>query len=635
MGGGGKGKGAYYKQLYGGRRAAPAPTEAPAEDGPTKGDDGEEDAGPDVSDWNQGTAAQLKERLQWIDGKQYGAYKDIAGTYHFPDFTLFMDSIQRDPFAPPSRMRVRVPWAQAGVPSPLVANRIRRVATGDFLTRTFWSRAHEAGLDEALAGGSWAAPKGGDVNISKPSQHVLQRTSVVIVPLQFVEARCTIGLPAAGRRILADRAAEVLCRKLPRVVAASLLYSALDAAALEAHVLSVEDQDALRRQLAREGLAAFVRDGAVLPRASGASDLPMPADAAVPFASPPTLQRTLPLPNRGAVSGMAIPRGVTLIVGGGFNGKSTLLEALAVGMYDHVPGDGREFVCIDPTAVQIQAEDGRRASGVDISPFISHLPGGRSVTQFTTEDASGSTSQATNIVEALEAGCRTLLLDEDTCATNFMIRDERMQRLVAKEKEPITPFLQRVKGLHTQEGVSTILVMGGSGDYFEVADHVIMMADFHAVDVTTQAKAVAAQLPARTVDVVRSVPCCPTHPRVPCPASLWPLVNAKVRAHDVDGIRFGGTELELRHTVHLVEKQQTHAIADAVVYLGGKLVDGRRSLVDLLDVLEAQFDDDKAGDGLDVLRGGQRWGHFARPRRQEIAAALNRLRGLVFRVGRP
>ena len=151
------------------------------------------------------------------------------------------------------------------------------------------------------------------------------------------------------------------------------------------------------------------------------------------------------------------PQGITLIVGGGFHGKSTLLNALEAGVYNHKPNDGRELVITDPDVVKIRAEDGRSVSGVDISPFINNLPFGQETTQFSTENASGSTSQAANIMEALE--CEELLrmlVDEDTAATNFMIRDQRMQQLIAKDKEPITPFIDRVRQLYNEHNVSTI-----------------------------------------------------------------------------------------------------------------------------------------------------------------------------------
>ena len=101
---------------------------------------------------------------------------------------------------------------------------------------------------------------------------------------------------------------------------------------------------------------------------------------------------------------MGIRKGITLIVGGGYHGKSTLLKALEAGVYNHIAGDGREFVITDDTAFKLRAEDGRSITGVDISPFIKNLPNKKDTVHFSTEDASGSTSQAANLMEALESG---------------------------------------------------------------------------------------------------------------------------------------------------------------------------------------------------------------------------------------
>lgn len=204
--------------------------------------------------------------------------------------------------------------------------------------------------------------------------------------------------------------------------------------------------------------------------------------------SPASLSITIQTPNSGTVSGMGIPKGVTLIVGGGYHGKSTLLRALEIGVYNHVPGDGRERVVSNPSAVKIGAEDGRRIEKVNISPFINNLSFGKNTQAFSSENASGSTLQAANIIESLEIGASVILIDEDTSATNFMIRDHRMQELVSKEKEPITPFIDKVRHLYTDCGVSTILAIGGAGDYFDVADYVICMVEYTPRDVTGDAK---------------------------------------------------------------------------------------------------------------------------------------------------
>ena len=282
-----------------------------------------------------------------------------------------------------------------------------------------------------------------------PVRRSFRQTAVQITSDGAVEARFVVGLPAAGRRVLTREAVGLLVDDVPSVVRTSLCAESYPAEELLLHAEVNEDADALRSLLPEMGLVAFVADGAVLPRRSGIEQAPM-LDRAVPFESPASLRVHVDLPNAGSASGAGIPRGVTLIVGGGYHGKSTLLEALERGVYNHRPGDGRERVVSDPTAVKIRAKDGRSISGVDISPFIGPLPLGQGTRRFDSADASGSTSQAAAIVEAVEAGAGTLLVDEDTAATNFMIRDRRMQALVPRDLEPITPFVDRVRLLHSR-----------------------------------------------------------------------------------------------------------------------------------------------------------------------------------------
>jgi predicted ABC-class ATPase len=459
--------------------------------------------------------------------------------------------------------------------------------------------------------------------IDRPGQQILERTSA-LVDKEAVEARFVIGLPAAGRRVLGRQAAAMLCDDLPRVVESALHFSANNQGALYHHVKTAEDADWLRAQLARSGLVAFVADGAVLPRRSGVDDRPL-QEGAVRFESPPSLRVEFALPNAGPVSGMGVPAGVTLIVGGGYHGKSTLLNALVRGVYNHIPGDGRELVVMDEGAVKIRAEDGRAVSGVNISPFIGTLPNGADTRRFSTANASGSTSQAANIVELLEAGARTLLVDEDTAATNFMIRDHRMQELIAKEREPITPFIDKVRQLHGEHGVSTVLVIGGSGDYFDVADMVIAMDAYVPRDVTEQARAIAQKYQAerhpeggdRFGDLT---------PRVPLAGSLDPRKgrrDVKISARGIKAILFGTSEIDLTAVEGLVDPSQLNAIGQALYYARQRYMDGRRTLPEILDVVMADVDEA----GLDAL-DRRPSGDLARFRRYELAAALNRLRSL-------
>ncbi|KAJ9621619.1 hypothetical protein H2203_007108 [Taxawa tesnikishii (nom. ined.)] len=373
---------------------------------------------------------------------------------------------------------------------------IRRIALGDYVTRAAASYISRNYIDQSSSGTGWSGPKGGAFNINAPGQEVLPRTSAVVSnthPNRTIELRFTVALPARGRTILGQQALSILHVKLPDLVRSVLMYQSHNKDHIARHLHAVEDQHFMRSQLQERGLVAFVANGAVLPRASGSSARPMTGQGVVPFQSPPDLEVVLKRKHGAGVRGMGIPHGVTLLTGGGFHGKSTLLEALELSVYDHIPGDGRELIVSDRTAVKVRAEDGRSVTATDISPFISNLPGGKSTKKFATDDASGSTSMAANIQEALESGCKALLIDEDSSATNLLVRDQRMQQLV--RHEPITPLVSKVRALYSQHGVSTVIVIGGLGDWLSVADFVIGMESYVPRMLTSDAANIVQQLP--------------------------------------------------------------------------------------------------------------------------------------------
>ncbi|NYT12552.1 MAG: ABC-ATPase domain-containing protein [Methanomassiliicoccales archaeon] len=559
----------------------------------------------------------LRNTLSRIDGRGYKAYLDIRGEYNFDLFTLIIDHVQGDPFATPSRVRVMVPQRLAGFPKETFAGKSRSIALRDFITRRFYESARQ------YSKGSRGMGKGGLIAIDRPGQEILERTSAFIDPGK-VEVRFVMGLPAFGRRVAGTHAISMFMEELPSIVRASLLFESMNERALFQHIKAAEDADFLRDSLDGMGLVAFVADGAVLPRASGVDPRPLRTGNVVGFRSPRSLRMEVNLPNAGKVSGMGIPRGVTLIVGGGYHGKSTFLNALELGVYNHIPGDGRELVVTDPTAMKIRAEDGRRIEKTDISPFIDNLPFGRDTVQFSTEDASGSTSQAANIVESLEVGSSLLLIDEDTSATNFMIRDQRMQELVSKEKEPITPFVDKVRQLHSDLGVSTILVIGGSGDYFEVADRVICMIDYLPHDLTDEARNVAERYRTQRIQEGGDAYGSLTH-RIPLARSFDPSKgrrDVKISSKGLQSITFGTHNIDLGEVEQLVDSSQTRAIGDAIYYAMGLM---REHMT--IKELVSRVMEDISKRGLDVL-SERPVGDYALFRAQELAAAINRLRTL-------
>ncbi len=587
-------------------------------------------------------SALLAATLERIDGRGYKAYRDIEGAWAFAEFTLFVDRVQADPFAAPSKLRVRIPRDAAGLPAALDSSRTRRIAAESALARRFRDAIRDVAPRRSGTG------KGGLVSIDAGGPEVLERTAVVL-DREWVEARIEVGLPAAGRRALGREAAALLVEDLAAIATRAWIdRSPADDDALLHFVDCIDNQSFVRERLAERGLVAFIGDGAVLPRETGASERPLPSDRVTPFASPEAfaVEFEVPHPDAGAPGrrwrGMGIPTGVTLLVGGGYHGKSTLLQAIERGIVPHVPGDGRETVVSDPALVKIRAEDGRAVTGVDIHGFIDRLPvrpgdGQRPSTRhFSTADASGSTSQAANIMEALEAGARGLLLDEDTCATNFMVRDARMQALVHPDHEPITPFSARVRSLYEGLGVSTLLVMGGSGDYFPHADSVIELRDYRVLDATERVRAILA---AESSDRTTEIACGP----LVAPEVRRPLASGfdarrgrkdvKLSSRDCEEVVYGTTTIDLRSVEQLFDPSQTRAIAAALHLAATRYIDGERPLGEVLDVLESYFDENGL-DGLDPFhRPGRHPGALARPRRFEIAAAINRMRSL--RVAAP
>lgn len=557
-----------------------------------------------------GTWAQLAARCQELDGAGYGAYKQLAGSYHDEggQWQIAVDHVQADPFAAPSKVRVIVPRAELDLASEFTASRLDRVAVSDSLAREV--AAYLAGTYRAGAGSG----KSNTISIGELGQEVIERTNV-LVARDRIEFRLLVGLPARGRRVLGRQAATLLVDEVVAAVAAGMRT---EGAALERAVWLLRDQEALRAALPERSLVAFVADGAMLARRSGASDLPLPDG--VPFRSPKSLREKFVLPSGRRIKGMGVPEGVTVIVGGGYHGKSTLLRALERGVYAHTLGDGREFALTRADATAVRAEDGRPVTAQDISPFITNLPSGAGTTRFSTTNASGSTSQAANVIEALQAGASALLIDEDTSATNFMLRDSVMSQLIADDREPIMPLSARVRGLYVRHGVSTVLVAGGSGAFLGLADTVIAMDAYVPANVTVRAHEIGRghapeQLP------VSAEMFGPDVRRLAGPQFASGPKPPKARGGEV--ITVGKSAIDLRSLSQLAGAPQVAAIALALKRLDALADDGAL----LADVADALCEELAAG--LEALAPGRAHpGHLALPRRFEILAAVNRFRNL-------
>ena len=497
------------------------------------------------------SSEDLRARLRAIDHRGYPAYKDLKGQYDFGDYVLSIDHVQGDPFAAPSRLSVHVNGRRAGFPAEYYDSREKRITLQDHLTRLFGAQLARG---SKKAGGSG---KSGLLAASRCGQEVLERTACRVEAGNVV-LRFEAGFPARGRTIDARELEKMLFDILPGCVLSSLYYRRISQEKLRAAIELCEDQQYIRETLPELGLCAFIADGSILPRESGVSDRPM--EGAVPFRSPESLRVTLTLPHRGQVSGMGIPKGITLFVGGGYHGKSTVLQALQNAVYNHIGGDGRELVIADASAWKLRSEDGRSICGTDISPFIRQLPGRKDTRHFSTEDASGSTSQAANLMESIEAGSRLLLIDEDTSATNFMIRDRLMQQVVAPEEEPIIPFIERVRSLYEDFGISSVIVAGSSGSYFHVADQIIQMKEYVPYDITERAKKAAADFPVFSIPQGRF----PEYSKKRCPrpnAALKKDDRLKLKAQGTSELSLNYDTVELRYLEQLRDSEQTMALA--------------------------------------------------------------------------
>ena len=562
---------------------------------------------------------ELEKILFSMDGKSYSAYKSLKGEYKFPKYVLAIDHVQSDPYAPPSRMRIIMDRKISGIPYELTDTKEKNIAVSDFLTRNFYKEIQKNGNDSSGTGGS------GRIFIDKCGQEILERTSVLIKE-DKIEVRFEMGMPARGRRIMGKAAQKIIFEQLPKIVEKSIIYDNLKKEALKEQIVLVLDQEYIRKILKEKGLVTFVANDSILPRENGISDKPM--KNAVKFKSPEKFEITLNLPSGKEVSGMGIPKGITLIVGGGYHGKSTLLASLERGIYNHVAQDGREFIISETDAVKIRAEDGRNVEKVNISGFINNLPGNKDTRTFSTENASGSTSQAANVAEALEYGTSLLLIDEDTSATNFMIRDGRMQKLVVKEKEPITPFIDRVKELYDNFGVSTILIIGGSGDYFDVANHVIMMDEYVPKDVTKKAKKIAKSDENKrefsSNDKFQGIT-----QRIPLKKSFSQSGKLdKTKAKGKYSILYGKELIDISGLEQLVDDSQTNCIAVMVDYFKNKVLDEKLTLSQAADRIYEKIE--KEGlDSISSYTGHP--GNLALPRKQEFCGTVNRYRKLKIK----
>lgn len=409
---------------------------------------------------------ELHQRFLKINNKPYGIYKSLLGQFFsFGDFTLKFTHIQGDPHASYSKIMLSAKIASLGFTEDLYNTKEKEIALSDFLLRQFTKEIE-------------------NINIVKAHSQIMQRNSLYIEN-GIVYVLVSVNLPGENRRIEGEKASELLIGTLSDYLTVAMYWNNINKEKCKEHIDCLLNRNFLLSQLEEHNLVAFVPNNAILPRESSVSESPM--QDAVPFTSPKELQLSLKLLNGTKIEGMGIPKGISIIVGGGFHGKSTLLHALEDSVYPHVPGDGREFIVIDKTATPVKTEEGRVVNGTDISALVKELPFNNNVESFTTKNASGATSQVANLLEAVELGARTILIDEDASAVNFLIRDLRMRSLIEAKKEPLIPLTDRIKDF-VNSGINFIIVVGACGDYISLANTVIAFNEYKAECLTEKAK---------------------------------------------------------------------------------------------------------------------------------------------------
>lgn len=575
------------------------------------------------------SSEELRNSMRAINRRSYPAYKSLAGSYSFGKYVLNIEHVQGDPFAAPSRLSIKVNSQNAAFPAEYYNEKCTKTALEDYLLRRFHKQTDKFCFQAKGSG------KSGIITVSRCGQEVLERTACEVINGN-VTIRFEVGFPANGRTINSTELEKIIFDFLPVCVEQSLYYAKTPKQELEKVIFLAQDQQYIREELKRQDMAAFVADGAILPRESGVSDKPL--KEAVPFVSPDTMAVTLTLPHKGKLRGMGIKNGITLIVGGGYHGKSTLLKALERGVYNHIAEDGREYVITDETALKLRAEDGRKITNTDISLFINHLPNGKNTRKFSTLDASGSTSQAANIIEGIESGSRLLLIDEDTSATNFMVRDELMQQIVAREKEPITPFLERAGDLYKQAGISTILVVGSCGSYFYIADKIIQMDSYKAIDITDKTKELIKKYPSpikqapdfelpsdkRKIDLSGTV-----QRRKTYRGDGYVEERLKIKRLGKTAFSIGKENLDLRYVEQLVDEEQTQTLAYLLRYAkehyaGSKTGHNDGMDNDIVSIVKALENILTTKGIAGICDKGNVPSGLAMPRIQEIFACFNR-----------
>lgn len=562
------------------------------------------------------SSLDLKKELSSINGKSYSAYKALTDKYDFKKYILSIDHVQGDPFASPSKLRIIINQKISKFPLELFNEAYKKIALEDYLTRLFYSNIYK------FSSKVFGSGKSGLISISKCDQEIIERTSL-IVSTDKIEVRFEVGFPAKGRTVLSKELEKILFDFLPKIIDNTLIYDNLNKLSIKRRIELSEDQNYIRCYLKQNSLVAFIANDSILPRESGISTKPL--KDGLKFQSPKSMEIEINLPFKGKIKGMGIKKGITLFVGGGYHGKSTVLKALELGVYNHIEGDGREYVITDESALKVRSEDGRFISNTDISLFINNLPNGKDTKKFSTDNASGSTSQAANIIEGIEADTKLFLIDEDTSATNFMIRDDIMQKLVSKEKEPITPFIEIVKSLYDKLGISTILVVGSSGDYFDIADKVIQMDCYDPKNVTDEAKSLSKGYILQRINKSSINISIDFNRRLKKGSIVSGPKGIKIKNLGKDGLSINKDIIELRSVEQIVDSEQVNSLGYIMKFIEDNIADNNKTIK---EVVSEALDYISKNGLISISPVKYGIGSLAMPRKQEIIACFNRYRNI-------
>jgi len=500
--------------------------------------------------------SELMDILRRFNGRKYSLYGKLRNVHVVSDRgTYRLIKVQGDPHAQPSIVEVILPYPRHGFPKKFLSGK-NTIPFTDYITR----KLHQICIRNSRKCGSGNSCY---IGIPKPSPRILPRSSVEVNEKLDIILRFYVGLPAKGRRILGREAINVLCKKVP-AIAKSVILLRENIEAIEGHVRNFLDQEFLREWIEKRNYMFFIGNGSILPRESSISEKPM--KNSVPFKSPETLEVEVQLPSGKRVKGLAVKRGILVITGGGYHGKTTLLKAVQEGIYDHIVGDGREYVVSRKNTVYVKSEDGRIINNVDISSFISNLPTAEDTMNFSSLNASGSTSMAASIIEALEIGADVILFDEDTSATNLLYKDSLMAEIV--KKEPIRPLINQLRDIVRKTNTGFVGVVSASSAPLAVADNVILMENYVPKDITENVRE-------SLKGIVKELSFKGVRQRVFAGIRGFKKAKAKdykIIVHYSDNLKF---EIDLRNNLRIVEKGQVKTIAHLINLIAKENIHGK------------------------------------------------------------